>query len=118
MFYLNLVVAIIGFILSMNISIMVGATVVGVMCRSHLMHLWHRVCILRSLFAIGFTNRVGSGIMGAAFAGMFALLLAAQFAHCWTIVVGDGSFFSHAVHDLPDSSHFEYRCSGDLGGRV
>ena len=34
-FYLNLIVAIIGFVLSMNISFMVGVFACDVMCRSH-----------------------------------------------------------------------------------
>ena len=37
-FYLNLIVAIIGFVLSLNISIFVSAFDFGVMRRSRLMH--------------------------------------------------------------------------------
>ena len=86
-FYLNLIVAVIGFVLSLNISIMVSTFGFGMMPRSHRMHWLPPVCTLRRLLEMGVMDRVGSSIMGTAFVGMFALLLSAQFAHCWTIVV-------------------------------
>ena len=74
-FYLNLIVAIIGFVLSLNISIMVSAFGFGMMHRSHRMHWLPPVCTLRSLLELSILVRVGSSIMGTAFIGMFALLL-------------------------------------------
>ena len=118
MFYLNLIVAIIGFVLSLNISIMVSAFGFGMMHRSHRMHWLPPVCTLRSLLELSILVRVGSSIMGTAFIGMFALLLSAQFAHCWTIVVINSFLSSYSVHGCPDYPHFEYCGSGDHGGCV
>lgn len=115
-FYLNLIVAIIGFVLSLNISIMVGAFGFGMMYRSHRMHWLLPVCTLRSLLEMSFLVRVGSSIMGTAFIGMFALLLSAQFAHCWTIVVINPFLSSYSVYDCPGYPHFEYCGSGDYDG--